>query len=160
MFEPHKSHVPAYWEISFKWQDQAPTLHPFWVELSVDYVKCWPPVRNTKRSLSWTVAKASYTLVNFLIYDTEEMELRARLPLSLPPSVSVSLHLCFSLSLSFSLLLSLFWWCWWKLLKQRQIRKFVIKRSQALVWHTISLGFSKLAPSRPAINRVGLTFHH
>ena len=53
------------------------------------------------------MAKASYTLVNFLIYDTEEMELRARLPLSLPPSVSVSLRLCFSLSISLSLSLSL-----------------------------------------------------
>lgn len=53
------------------------------------------------------MAKASYTLVNFLIYDTEEMELRARFPLSLPPSVSVSLHLCFSLSLPLSLAVSL-----------------------------------------------------
>lgn len=26
--------------------------------------------------------------------------------------------------------------------------------------YNLSLGLSKLAPSRPAINRVGLTFHH
>ena len=73
MFEPHKSHVPAYGEISFKWQDQAPIFHPFRVELSIDFVKCSPPGKNTKSLLSLTVAKASYTLVNFLIYDTEEM---------------------------------------------------------------------------------------
>lgn len=44
------------------------------VELSIDFVKCSPPVKKTQKSLlSLTVAKASYTLVNFLIYDTEEM---------------------------------------------------------------------------------------
>lgn len=29
VFEPHKSHVPEYWEIAFKWQDQAPIFHLF-----------------------------------------------------------------------------------------------------------------------------------
>lgn len=104
MFEPHKSHVPAYREISFKWQDQAHIFHPFWVELSIDYVKSSPPVRNTKSLLSLTVAKASYTLVNFLIYDTEEMNWGQNFLLSLPLSVSGSLHLCFCLSLAVSLL--------------------------------------------------------
>lgn len=70
------------------------------MELSIDYVKCWPLVRNTKSSLSLTVAKASYTLVNFLIYDTEEMELRTVFPVCLSLSLTHSVSLFLSVSLS------------------------------------------------------------
>lgn len=138
------------------------------MELFIDYIKCWSPVRNTKSSLSLTVAKASYTLVNFLIYDTEEMELRAVLPLSLSSSPSLFLCLCLSVFLSLAVSLSLFVSLAVCLLvvvvetiKTEADQEVCDKEKPgSRLTSNLSLGLSKLAPSRPAINRVGLTFHH
>lgn len=66
----HKSSLPGWWEIPCKWSDWDQIFHPFCTWLSIDYVKCYPLVKNTASSLSLPVAKGSYTLANFLIYDT------------------------------------------------------------------------------------------
>lgn len=69
------------------------------------------------------MAKGSYTLVNFLIYDTLQKELKVGT-------------------------WQQGWGCRTRL-KRREIRKFVIKKRQALVWHVISLlAWSKPAPWR------------
>lgn len=105
-----------------------------------------------KSSLSSTAAKARRTLVNFLIHDTEKVGV-GRCFFAL---LSVSVSLSVSLSVSVSLVVVAV-----ETIKTEADQEVCDKEKPgSRLTHNLSFGFSKLAPSRPAINRVGLTFHH
>ena len=71
-------------------------------------------------------------------------------------SFSLSLSLSLSVSLCVSLLVVVV-----ETIKTEADQEVCDKEKPgSRLTYNLSLGLSKLAPSRPAINRVGLTFHH